>query len=85
MVTPGFLVDANHAVAECQIIVGRGDLAAVAEFVRQTVEHIFVLGKERVDQFRWVQHAFDAEVSVMFESLQLLGSEDVVPGPRNLG
>ena len=69
VVAPGILVDTNHAVAEWQIVVGGVNLAALAQLVRQSIEHPCVVGKERVNECSRVDNAFNPEVSVMLKLL----------------
>ena len=69
VVTPGFLVHANHAVAKRQIVEGGVDLATVVQLVRQSIKHQRVVGKERVNECSRVDYAFDTEVAVMLKLL----------------
>ena len=51
--------------------------------VRQAVEHRCILGKQRLDDRRRFQHAFDQQVAVTLESAELSGTQTLLPGPRD--
>ena len=82
VVAPGVPVDADQSLGERKIGVGGSELAAAAQLVRQAVEHLSILGKQRLDHRRGFQHALDQKVAVVLKPAELVGTQKRSIAPR---